>query len=258
MWHWEANNAKGTIVLVHGAAEYHGRYGWLIEMFRAEGFHVLMDDLPGQGITTRKRGHIQSFDQYIDKVEEWVNEALQYQLPIFLLGHSMGGLIIIRTLMEKTIPVKAVILSSPCLGIKHHPPIFMNVLSCVLNKCVPSMAFHSHLDPRMATRNERRIEFDFNDSLLVEKVSVRWYRELVHAMKLAHKRPEKFKDVPLLVLQGGSDMIVEKFDVYRWFNAITNKEKTYKEFPRLFHDIFHEPEREEVFTTATTFIKSHL
>jgi lysophospholipase len=187
-----------------------------------------------------------------------VNEAKQYHLPIFLLGHSMGGLIIVRTLMEKNLPVEAVILSSPCLGIKCHPPMFLNVLTCVLNRFVPKMAFHSHLDPHMATRNKRRIEFDYNDSLLVEKVSVRWYRELVHAMKLAHHHPNKFKDLPLLVLQGGSDMIVEKYDVIKWLNRIANTDKTYKEFKGLFHDLFHEPEREEVFYYVKSFLNNQL
>ncbi len=91
MHKWEAVNPKGVIVMVHGAAEHHGRYRWLIEMWRSVGMHVIMGDLPGQGLTTRRRGHILSFDEYVYEVEEWVREAQKYDLPIFLLGHSMGG-----------------------------------------------------------------------------------------------------------------------------------------------------------------------
>jgi lysophospholipase len=258
MWRWEAEDAKAVMIIIHGACEYHGRYGWLIEMWRAEGFHVLMDDLPGQGITTRKRGHIESFDQYIETVENWITEASDYELPIFLLGHSMGGLIAIRALMEKKLPIEAMVLSSPCLGIKCHPPAYLNLISFVFNKCFPSLTFHSNINPSMATRDERRSDFDLNDSLLVEKVSVRWYRELIHSIKIAHSAPEKFPNIPLLVLQAGQDHIVAKQDVLKWFNEINVDEKIYKEWVALYHDIFQEPEKEDVFQYALSFVNQHL
>ena len=56
MWKWEAEGeAKAVVVMVHGAMEHHRRYGWLIEMWRLSGFHVIMGDLPGQGMTTRAK-----------------------------------------------------------------------------------------------------------------------------------------------------------------------------------------------------------
>ena len=54
MWKWETEQeAKAVIVIIHGAMEHHGRYGWLIEMWRTSGYHVIMGDLPGQGMTSR-------------------------------------------------------------------------------------------------------------------------------------------------------------------------------------------------------------
>jgi len=69
MWKWEADGeAKAVIVMVHGELEHHGRYGWLIEQWRLAGFHVIMGDLPGQGLTSRvNRGHIESFDDIFMK-----------------------------------------------------------------------------------------------------------------------------------------------------------------------------------------------
>ena len=57
-------------------------------------------DLPSHGTTSRNRGHIDSFDEYIEEVKLWVKEARKYRLPIFLFGHSMGGLIVIRMMQE--------------------------------------------------------------------------------------------------------------------------------------------------------------
>ncbi|MED1919597.1 alpha/beta hydrolase, partial [Bacillus thuringiensis] len=96
MWNYEAEEAKAVIVIVHGAMEYHGRYEAVAEMWNHIGYHVVMGDLPSHGTTSRsQRGHIDSFDEYIVEVKLWVKEARKYRLPIFLFGHSMGGLIVI-------------------------------------------------------------------------------------------------------------------------------------------------------------------
>jgi lysophospholipase len=259
MWKWEADNAKGTIVIVHGAAEHHGRYKWLIEMWRLSGYHVVMGDLPGQGTTTRrKRGHIQSFDEYINEVADWIEEAKTFHLPIFLLGHSMGGLVVIRTLQEKRLPVKGVILSSPCLGLVTYPSKGLDLLSKVLNYVMPSMLFDSGLSVEVATRNEEVREMDKNDSLYVTKVSVRWYRELIKAMQLAYRNIDKFPDIPLLLMQGGDDKIVDKVVVKEWFDKLPISEKVYKEWNKLYHEIFNEPERDDVFLYAKTFLDTQL
>lgn len=257
MWKWEAENPKAVIVMVHGASEHHGRYKWLIEMWRAEHINVVMGDLPGQGTSTRRRGHIDSFDEYINTVESWVKEAGQYGLPVVLLGHSMGGLVVIRTLQEKQLLIDAVILSSPCLGIVEPPPKGLEWVSKGLNYIVPSLRLSSHLDPGIATRNKEIQERDENDSLYVRKVSIRWYRELVKAMKLAYQNHNKFPNVPVLLLQGGADKIVDKVIVKEWFDKLDVHAKMFKEWDGLYHEVFNEPERENVFHLTKHFLEMH-
>ncbi|MDQ0196925.1 alpha/beta hydrolase [Neobacillus ginsengisoli] len=260
MWKWEAEGeAKAVIVMVHGAMEHHRRYGWLIEMWRTSGFHVIMADLPGQGMTTRsRRGHIDSFDEYIFEVKDWVQAAYRYDLPVFLLGHSMGGLISIRLLQEERVNIAGVILSSPCLGLVKTPSKFLSAVSYGLNVVFPSLRMNSGLTVQMATRNLDVCEADSNDTLYVTKVSIRWYRELVAAIKLAFMNLEKTFDVPMLVMQGGDDKIVNKATVKQWFNHVPLSEKRFKEWPKCYHEIFNEPEREEVFEYAKDFVNSQL
>ncbi|MFJ7729527.1 lysophospholipase [Neobacillus sp. NPDC097160] len=260
MWKWEAEGeAKAVIVIVHGAMEHHGRYGWLIEMWRLSGFHVIMADLPGQGMTTRsRRGHIDSFDEYIIEVKDWVQAAYRYELPVFLVGHSMGGLISIRLLQEERLNIAGVILSSPCLGLVHTPSKFLDTMSHLLNIVYPSLRMNSGLSVQMATRNEDVREADSNDTLYVTKISVRWYRELAGAIKQAFVNLEKIQDIPMLVMQGGDDQIVNKATVKEWFNHVPLSEKRFKEWPKCYHEIFNEPEREEVFEYAKDFVNSQL
>lgn len=260
MWKWEAEGeGKAVIVMVHGAMEHHRRYGWLIEMWRTSGFHVIMGDLPGQGMTTRsRRGHIDSFDEYINEVKDWLQAAYRYELPVFLLGHSMGGLISIRLMQEERLNIAGVILSSPCLGLVNAPSQFLDVVSHALNVVYPSLRMNSGLTVQMATRNEDVLEADLNDTLYITKVSIRWYRELTEAMKQAFLNMEKIQDVPMLVMQGGDDKIVKKGTVKEWFNLAPLSEKRIKEWPKCYHEIFNEPEREEVFEYAKDFVNSQL
>jgi lysophospholipase len=260
MWKWETDQeAKAVIVIVHGAMEHHGRYGWLIEMWRSSGYHVIMGDLPGQGMTSRSaRGHVDSFDEYIIEVKDWIQAAYQFELPVFLLGHSMGGLIATRLLQETHINLAGVVLSSPCLGMLHTPSKAMDLLAIGLNKVAPMVKFPSGLTVDMATRNADVREIDSNDTLYITKVSVRWYRELVQAMKLALTNTKKMPDIPLLVMQAGDDKIVDKTAVKKWFNELNISEMHYKEWPKCYHEIFNEPEREEIFEYSKAFVESRL
>lgn len=260
MWKWEAEgDAKAVIVMVHGAMEHHRRYGWLIEMWRTSGFHVIMGDLPGQGMTTRaNRGHIDSFEEYTIEVKDWIQAAYRYELPVFLLGHSMGGLISILLLQEKQLNLAGVILSSPCLGLVKYPSKLLNAASYGLNTVFPSLRMNSGLTVEMATRNNDVREADLNDTLYITKVSVRWYRELVASMKDAFEEIGHTQDVPMLLMQGGDDKIVNKKVVKEWFNHVPLSEKRFKEWPKCYHEIFNEPEREEVFEYAKDFVLSQL
>ncbi|WP_108672213.1 alpha/beta hydrolase [Peribacillus acanthi] len=260
MWKWEAEaEPKAVIVIIHGAMEHHGRYRWLVEMWRLAGYHVIMGDLPGQGMTTRsRRGHIDSFQEYLDEVKIWIEAALDYDLPVFLHGHSMGGLISIRLLQEENLNISGLILSSPCLGLIHVPAKPLNAMSYLLNVAWPSLRMNSGLTIQMATRNDEVREIDVNDSLYITKVSVRWYRELATNIKEAFEKIPEIEDVPILLMQAGEDLIVDKKLVREWFNLIMVSEKQYKEWPNLYHEIFNEPEREDVFNYAKGFVETRL
>lgn len=258
LWKWEVENPRAVLVIVHGAFEHQGRYKWLTEMWRSDDINVILGDLPGQGTSTRQRGHIDSFDEYIETIATWVKEAETYELPLFILGHSMGGLAVIRTLQEKQLPVTAAILSSPCLGLVEPPPKHLEWLSKALNVFIPTFRLASHMEPNIATRNKEVMELDENDSLYVTKVSIRWYRELIKAMQLAYRNIDKVPDIPILIMQAGDDKIVDKVIVKEWFDKLKVSEKLYKEWPELYHEIFNEPERNQVYEFAKGFVEMQL
>jgi lysophospholipase len=140
----------------------------------------------------------------------------------------------------------------------HTPPKILDFLSHGINVVFPSLRMNSGITVDMATRNQDVIEADAGDTLYITKVSVRWYRELVGAMKEAFLSIEGTKDVPMLVMQAGDDKIVNKAPVKDWFNHAPLSEKRFKEYPKLYHEIFNEPEREDIFEYAKDFVISQL
>ncbi|MBB6448065.1 lysophospholipase [Geomicrobium halophilum] len=255
---WKCEDPIGVFVLVHGAGEHYGRYQWLIERLNREHFHVIAGDLPGYGRTRGKRGHIDHFNQYIDVASHWYKEAASFELPVFLFGHSLGGLIVIRTMMEKQLPVHGVVLSSPCLYLYDPPKKGITVFARGLHRLLPTFSMKSGIRGELMTRNpEMRTEF-LKDELFVHHVTVRWYQELTKAMKSSLDHAYQFPNVPLLALQAGEDYLIDKGATHEWFNRLRIEDRAIREWRGLYHELFNEPERAEIFRFMLYFIWQRL
>lgn len=250
------NKPKGVFVIVHGAGEYHVRYDWTIKKLNQFGYHVIIGDLPGQGLTEGLHGHVNSFSDYKKVVKKWIVSAKAYKLPVYLLAHSMGGLISIHLLMEQKEQYfpDIVILSSPCLGLVNKPSRAKEVLSYVLNVTMPRLRFPSNVPRGAGTKDEWMRKRDLEDTNLVRKVSVRWYRELNQAMERALHEADRFPNLPLYVMQAGNDLIVDKACVKAWFNRLDITNKYYKEYAGLYHEVLNEPEKNEVLADLLGFV----
>ncbi|RWZ54845.1 alpha/beta hydrolase [Halobacillus fulvus] len=252
-----ASPSKATIILIHGAFEHSGRYETLVETFQKDGYSVIYGDLPGQGIVEGKPGHIQSFDDYIKTVDTWIKASRKDQ-PIFILGHSMGGVVAIRAMQELQPKVNGVILSSPAAGILNGAGQPLEAVSHVINKVAPALRVKSPMKPEVCTRNRVVVEKSKQDPLMLDKVSVRWYREFRLAIKQAFQNLDSFPDVPLVIMQAGDDKMVDVKKTKAWFNGVDVTEKTYKEWPGLYHELFNEPEWEDVYDYTVAFIDRHV
>lgn len=251
---------KGVIVLVHGSGEHHGRYDWLISQFLNQGYHVVTGDLPGHGKKTLTPGHINSFNEYLDEITLWTTEAETYDdLPVFIFGHSLGGLAVVRWLQEhpKT-PAEGVILSSPCLGLAFKVPKPLRWLGAFLNRVKPNQLIgtkKSGGNPN-ATRNKEILERDHQDPYIVKKVSARWFYELEANMLVATHKTADFPNIPLCIMQAGNDLVVSKQIVRAWYEKINIDYKHYKEWDGLYHEVTNEPEREEVVAEMIQFLET--
>lgn len=257
---WSANDPKAAIVLVHGTGEHHGRYEHVAKYLNERGWDVYTGDLPGCGRSEGKRGHIASFQEYVDTVRQWtLNACADAQgRPVFLMGHSLGGLIVTRFVQsdETSDKLSGVILTSPCLQLQLEVPAWKAQLAQALNRFWPTLTIPNGITPDMVSRDVNIQLCYRTDPYNYHKVSVRWYQELHHAMDQAWANRDKL-DVPMLVLQAGDDFLVNAKAVEQFVDGVRG-EITFRNYAGLRHEILNEPEREEILNQMEEWMNQKL
>ena len=108
---------KAIVVIVHGLCEHSGRYDYVTEKFNEKGLGVYRFDNRGHGKSGGDRGYVEDFQHFFDDADKIVELALKEQkdLPVFMLGHSMGGFIAAGYGMKYPGKLRGQIFSGPAL-----------------------------------------------------------------------------------------------------------------------------------------------
>ena len=255
VWKWEAEGQpKAVVAIVHNVYEHHSRNAWLIQKLRNSGFHVVTGDLPGHGIEGIGETHDEQFDTYTKFVEKLIAVGLDDNLPLFILGHGMGATFVMHHLQRKKIECAGVVFTSPWLALRHQPPKFSNVLT----KLSSSMKLNHEIDIKMLTRNDDFYEEENQDEYYQAESTVAWFKELQAFMKLVSQYEGSMHDIPVLMHIAEEDKITDISLAKKWLVRQDFSEYQYKQWKRLYHDIYHEPEREEVYLYTESFMNNVL
>ncbi|KXH86895.1 alpha/beta hydrolase [Sporosarcina sp. HYO08] len=255
MWKWEAEGQpKAVVAIVHNAYEHHSKYAWLIQKLRGSGFHVVTGDLPGHGEEVGRKVHDEAFEDYIAYVKKLLMIGIGDNLPLFVIGHGLGATLVMHLLRKEQLECAGIILSSPWLSLVHMPSKFSNVLS----KLSSGMKINHEMDSELLTRNyEWRLEAG-QDPDYSSVVTARWYKELQLFLKSVAQAQVSISDRPILLHSAGHDRVTDTAIAKKWLMNQQLSEFQYKNWKRLYHDIFQEPEREEVYKYTEAFMDNVL
>lgn len=254
---WTADDARAVLLVSHGHGEHGGRYAELARHLAERGITVHAMDHRGHGRSGGQRGHVDRFGDYVRDLEAWRREVtakLPPETPVFLLGHSLGGLIAIRHLQtHPEAGFRGAILSAPLLGIAVQAPRWKVALSGVFSRIFPRLPFSNALDPSMLSTAPGYVEAFRDDKLLHPTITPRLYTEMVAAMDAAFSQPDSVR-LPLLVLAPTGDRVVLPEAVAR-FASDCPGEVEVRRYEGFQHESLNEKDRHRVIADVTAWLK---
>ena len=256
---WPAPAERAVLLVSHGLGEHGGRYAALAEDLVEHGVTVHAIDHRGHGLSGGRRGHVAHFGEFVRDFETFraaiANE--HPSAPLFLLGHSLGGLIAIRHLQtHPDAGFRGAILSAPLLGIAVQAPRWKTALSGIFSRILPRLPFSNELDPSMLSTAPGYVEAYRADKLLHPVITPRLYTEIGEAMKTAFAQPDSIR-LPLLVLAPTGDRVVAPEAVARFASACPGEVEV-KRYEGFQHEALNEAERHRVIADVAAWLDARI
>lgn len=236
---------KGVLVVVHGLAEHSGRYMNIVNHFVPLGYAIYAFDHIGHGKSEGTRVHVERFEVYIRSVKTFVDMVRQWQpdKPICIIGHSMGGLITARYLLDHQADVSAAVLSAPGIRVPDNVSSVTLTVSRILSFLMPTFGM-LQLEAEGISRDPEIVKAYIHDPLVFRgKISARLGAEMLVAMKRVSKDAGKIT-LPILILQGSADRLVHPTGAQMLFDRVGSETKDLKFYHGFYHEVFNEPDKD--------------
>lgn len=247
--YWQSWTPEGEpralIVIVHGAGEHSGRYGYVAETLVPDDYGVYALDHRGHGRSDGPRALIDRLDNAVDDLDRLVVQARAEHpaAPVYLLGHSMGGTIAVRYTVVHQDRVAGLILSGPLAAIEAGAPLL--VAGRVLSVVAPKLGLLA-VDPSLVSRDPEVVSDYVSDPLVHHgKLPARTLGELTSAIERFPSEVPTIR-VPTLILYGTADGLCPPSGSQMLAQRIGAEDKSIKAYGGLYHEILNEPERDEV------------
>lgn len=256
---WQPAGAiRGVVALVHGIGEHSGRYGYLVERLVGRGFAVAALDNRGHGRSGGIHGHIDSWAEYREDVHAFVHYvSTQFmRLPIFLYGHSLGGLIVTDYVLFHPEGLDGLIVSGHPLRPTGSAKPVLILLARILSRYKPTISFPLGLDDNTLSRDPEVVRAYKEDPLVHRRVSARWGTETLAAIDRVRARASEIR-LPLLILHGGADRINSVDGSRELFGLASSPDKQIRIYPGGYHEPHNDLDRELVATDVIEWLTDH-
>lgn len=258
---WIADKAKAVIILVHGLGEHSGRYENLLKSLADKKVSVFAIDHRGHGKSDGKKGHIDSFMDYVYDLKlflEFIKEENK-GLPVIVFGHSLGGVIASKYAMTYPDDLSMLVISSPGFAPAFKLPAWKIKVSSFFSSRISSLTFPNGLNISDISHDKDVVAAYQNDPLVHNKVTARFVVEFMRAGQECLANAGSIKK-PLLVFAGGGDHIADSKAAEKFYNAASSSVKKLFIFEGLYHETMNETaaEREKVLNDVTGWILKNI
>lgn len=255
---WEIPRARAALVVVPGFSDYGERYRGFAERMAEHGFSTFALDVRGHGTSEGRRGHVSRFScflQDLDRFRREVRGLVDPGCPVFLFGHSMGGLIVLRYLQEFDASLHGAIVSSPWLATLDVAP-WKRSLGRVLARILPALPLPANVDPDHLSHDAAVVQSYRDDPMVHGTITPRLFVEIeAAAARIADERDRV--RVPLLMLVAGDDRLVDPEPAIR-FAESAGDAVTLKHYSGYFHEVWNEADAGVVLGDVRDWLTAHL
>jgi alpha-beta hydrolase superfamily lysophospholipase len=246
---WEVDEPRAAVILAHGYAEHSGRYQHVAAALNAASLAAYALDHQGHGQSEGERGNIVSLENVVSDLDAFADlvSGTAGGRPLFLAGHSMGGLIAVAYAQAHQDRLTGLVLSAPAVGAD---PALEALLELDEIPALPLGPFVSR-DPDVVASYE-------NDPLN--------YHGPMPKANVANRKQDLdglwdnmgVITVPVLLLHGQDDALVPAQVSRDIAEKVSSSDVTIQVFPELYHEIWNEPEQEETIGAMVEWITKHV
>jgi acylglycerol lipase len=254
-WQPAAGAPRAVLIVVHGLKDHSSRYGELANRLAEHGYAVRAFDLRGHGSSEGARVYVSDFDEYAQDLDAFVKLARIPGKPLFVLGHSMGGAIATDWVLTRKPQLDGLILSGAAL--RADVSGFTRAVTRFFGVVAPRLAVFS-LDLDKFSRDPEVIAQCKADPLVDQgNGPARTAAQLLNAIGFIDDHMEEVT-VPLLVMHGGADAITPPDGSRELMRRARSADKTLKIYDGLYHDLLHEPEKEQVMADVAAWMDARV
>ena len=255
-WHPDGK-ARGVVVIVPGFNAHSGYYSWVAEQLTAEALAVYAVDLRGRGKSDGERFYVEKFQDYVDDVSALVNRAKSREagLPVYLLGHSAGGVVSCLYALENQSQLAGLICESFAFQVP--APDFALAVFKGLSHVAPH-AHVLHLKNEDFSRDPNIVRAMNDDPLIANETQpTETLAEMVRADERLEKEFPRIK-LPVLILHGTSDKAAKPSGSQLFYDTVGSTDKTLKFYEGGYHDLLNDTDKQRVMSDIRVWINAHL
>ncbi len=257
--HWAVQEPRAVALLVHGLGEHSGRYQHVAEALGQRGIACLAPDHPGHGRSPGHRCHIAAFEDFYPALDTLRDDiATTYpDLPCFLIGHSMGGLIAGNYLLTRQERFSGAAFSGAAFEVPEPPGAVAIFINRLIASVIPTLGV-MQLDASEVSRDPEVVRCYQEDPLVHSgKISAGLVVALFSAMATLVAGRDGIT-LPVLVMHGDGDVMTPAAGSQRFHDSVGSEDRTLRIYPGLYHEIFNEPEQTQVLQELGDWVEAHL
>ena len=255
--HWNTQEKSDkAIILFHRGHEHSGRLQHIVDELNLPDVHMFAWDARGHGKSPGIRGYSPSVDRSITDVEEFVNHISEnYEIPIkniVVIAQSIGAVYALAWAHDYAPHIRGLIIASPAFDVKLYVP-FARQLIDLGQKIIGPFYVTSYVKARFLTHDQKRIESYNSDPLITKQIATNILLELFKTSERIVADAAAIK-IPLQLFISGSDFVVHKKAIYRFYDNVGSLQKEKHILNGFFHDTLGEKDRAPVMAQMREFI----